>query len=66
MDTICTMYNDKPHSTGSVSHGDTSERVGMEVIRERGLEAEDLREKLIDAIGTAFTTYYYTNLRMHL
>ncbi len=61
------MSDDKPHSAGSVSHGDTSERVGMEVIRERGLEPEDLREKLIDAIGAEFTTYYYyTNLRMHL
>jgi len=39
----------------------------MAVLRERGLEPEELREKLLDAIGAEFTTYYYyTNLRMHL
>ncbi len=59
--------SDKPHASGSVSPGDTSQRVGMEVLRERGLEPEELREALIDAIGAEFTTYYYyTNLRMHL
>lgn len=58
---------DKPHATGSVGPGDTSERVGMEIIRERGLDPEELREKLIDASAAEFTTYYYyTNLRMHL
>ncbi|WP_135533598.1 DNA protection during starvation protein [Halostella pelagica] len=58
---------DPEHASGSISPGDTSQRVGMEVLRERGLEPEELREKLIDAIGAEFTTYYYyTNLRMHL
>jgi ferritin-like protein len=39
----------------------------MQVLRERGLDPVELREKLIDAIGAEFTTYYYyTNLRMHL
>lgn len=39
----------------------------METLRERGIDPEELREKLIDAIGAEFTTYYYyTNLRMHL
>lgn len=61
------MADDKPHAAGSVDPGDTSKRVGMEVLRERGLDPEELREKLIDAIGAEFTTYYYyTNLRMHL
>ncbi|MFC7045634.1 DNA protection during starvation protein [Halobacteriaceae archaeon GCM10025711] len=61
------MSEDKPHGSGSVAPGDTSKRVGMEAIRERGLDPEELREKLIDAIGAEFTTYYYyTNLRMHL
>ena len=59
--------DDKQHASGSVQPGDTSQRVGMESIRERGLDPEELREKLIDAIGAEFTTYYYyTNLRMHM
>ena len=58
---------EKQHGSGSVEPGDTSQRVGMEVLRERGLDPEELREKLIDAIGAEFTTYYYyTNLRTHL
>lgn len=59
---------DKPHTTGSVDPGDTSQRVGMETIRERGVDPEELREKLIDAISAEFvsTYYYYTDLRMHL
>jgi ferritin-like protein len=62
------MSDDKPHSSGSVDPGDTSKRVGMEVLRERGLDPEELREKLIDAISAEFigTYYYYTDLRMHL
>ncbi len=62
-----TMSNEKPHATGTVASGDTSKRVGMETLRERGIDPIELREKLIDAIGAEFTTYYYyTNLRMHL
>ncbi|APW98176.1 DNA protection protein DPS [Halobiforma lacisalsi AJ5] len=61
------MSDEKPHASGDIETGDTSERVGMAVLRERGLDPEDLREKLIDAVGAEFTTYYYyTNLRMHL
>lgn len=61
------MPDDKPHASGSVQPGDTSTRVGIESIRERGVDVEELREKLIDAIGAEFTTYYYyTNLRMYL
>ena len=61
------MTDEKPHASGSVAPGDTSQRVGIESIRERGVDVEELQEKLIDAIGAEFTTYYYyTNLRMHL
>ncbi|WP_225334845.1 DNA protection during starvation protein [Halomicrobium urmianum] len=61
------MSDDRPHMSGQVDPGDTSKRVGMEVVRERGCDPEELREKLIDAIAAEFTTYYYyTNLRMHL
>ncbi|MFC7224971.1 MULTISPECIES: DNA protection during starvation protein [Halalkalicoccus] len=59
--------SEKQHGSGSVEPGDTSQRVGMETIRERGGDPEEIREKLIDAIGAEFTTYYYyTNLRTHL
>ena len=58
---------DKPHASGSVSPGDTSRRVGITSIESRGVDVEELREKLIDAIGAEFTTYYYySNLRMYL
>jgi ferritin-like protein len=61
------MTNDRPHASGTVSPGDTSDRVGLEVIRERGGEPEEIREKLVDALAAEFTTYYYyTNLRTHL
>jgi ferritin-like protein len=61
------MDDDDQHTSGSVPPGDTSKRVGMEVMRERGCDPEELREKLIDAIAAEFTTYYYyTNLRTHL
>ncbi|PSG96058.1 DNA protection protein DPS [Thermoplasmatales archaeon SW_10_69_26] len=58
---------EKTHASGYVEPGDTSERVGVKSIEERGVDVEELREKLIDAIAAEFTTYYYyTNLRMHL
>jgi len=58
---------EREHASGSVSPGDTSDRVGLEVIRERGGDPDEIREKLIDALGAEFTTYYhYTNLRTHL
>lgn len=61
------MTDQKPHSSGTVNPGDTSQRVGMESLRRRDVDPEELREKLVDAIGAEFTTYYYyTNLRMHL
>ena len=57
----------KPHATGKTKPGDVSERVGVEQIRSRGVNVEQLLEKLIDAAGAEFTTYYYyTILRMYL
>ena len=58
---------EKQHGSGSVEPGDTSQRVGKQVIRERGGDPEEICETLIDAIGAEFSTYYYyTNLRTHL
>jgi ferritin-like protein len=57
----------KPHATGLVKAGDVTKRVSVESIRKRGVNVEKLIEKLIDAAGAEFTTYYYyTLLRMHL
>ena len=59
--------DERRHGSGSNEPGDTSVRVGMEALRERGVDPEELRERLIDAVGAEFSTYYYyTNLRMHL
>ena len=58
---------EKPHATGRVKPGDLSQRVGVEQIRARGVNVEELVEKLIDAAGAEFMTYYYyTILRMNL
>jgi ferritin-like protein len=57
----------KPHATGKVKAGDVSQRVGIQQIEARGVDVPQLVEKLIDAAGAEFTTYYYyTILRMHL
>ncbi len=57
----------KPHATGAVKRGDLSERVGVEQLGRRGIDVDQLIEKLIDAAGAEFTTYYYyTILRVHL
>ncbi|HEX9666014.1 MAG TPA: DNA protection during starvation protein [Thermodesulfobacteriota bacterium] len=57
----------KPHMSGKVKSGDVSNRVGVEQIEARGVDVKRLTEKLIDAAGAEFTTYYYyTILRMHL
>jgi ferritin-like protein len=64
---VIKMADEKKHASGKVEAGDTSKRVGVEVLRERGIDPEELKEKLLDAIGAEFTTYYYyTDLRMHL
>src|SRR5256886_17587480 len=57
----------KPHASGRVPHGHVTQRVGVEAITARGVEVDTLIEKLIDAAGAEFTTYYYyTILRMYL
>ncbi len=58
---------EKKHAAGRVAHGDISQRVGVEQLEARGVNVSDLVEKLIDAAGAEFTTYYYyTILRMYL
>lgn len=58
---------EKKHATGRVAHGDISQRVGVEQLEARGVNVPDLINKLIDAAGAEFTTYYYyTILRMYL
>ena len=57
----------KPHASGKVKAGDLTQRVGVEAIEARGVDVTQLVEKLIDAAGAEFTTYYYyTILRMYL
>jgi len=59
--------NPKPHARGRVAPGDVTQRVGVEAITARGVEVDNLIEKLVDAAGAEFTTYYYyTILRMYL
>ncbi|MDA2915892.1 DNA protection protein DPS [Nitrospinae bacterium AH_259_B05_G02_I21] len=61
------MATEKPHAKGRVKPGDTTQSVGMEQIAARGVNVKALVEKLIDAAGAEFTTYYYyTILRMYL
>lgn len=59
---------EKKHAGDSiVGRGDLTKRVGVESIRARGVNVEELIEKLTDAAGAEFTTYYYyTILRMNL
>src|SRR5208283_4606801 len=51
-----------------VKPGDVTQRVGVEVIRARGVDVEKLIRMLIANAGAEFasTYYYYTILRMHL
>jgi ferritin-like protein len=57
----------KPHAVGRVRAGDVTQRVGVEQIEARGVDVPQLVEKLIDAAGAEFTTYYYyTILRVYL
>src|SRR5438046_9284642 len=62
------MADQKKHASDNiVARGDLNKRVGVEQLRRRGLEVEQLIEMLIDAAGAEFTTYYYyTILRMYL
>jgi ferritin-like protein len=58
---------EKRHARGKVAAGDLTQRVGVEAIEARGVDVRELVEKLIDAAGAEFTTYYYyTILRMNL
>jgi len=57
----------KQHATGRVKPGDVTQRVGVESVRARGVDVDQLIERLIDAAAAEFTTYYYyTILRMNL
>ncbi len=57
----------KPHAAGKIKAGDVTQRVGIEQVAARGVDVNELVEKLIDAAGAEFTTYYYyTILRMYL
>src|SRR5947207_1423809 len=51
-----------------VKYGDVSQRVGVEVIRARGVDVEKLIKMLVANAAAEFasTYYYYTILRMHL
>src|SRR5579875_3211667 len=59
---------EKPHATGAVAPGDIERKVGIEMLRQRGIDVEELVEKLIDNAGAEFasTYYYYSILRMYL
>ena len=57
----------KPHAQGRVAQGDVTQRVGVEQMAARGVDVDTLLDKLIDAAGAEFMTYYYyTILRMYL
>lgn len=57
----------KPNASGRIKPGDVTQRVGVEAIEARGVNVAELIEKLVDAAGAEFTTYYYyTILRMYL
>ncbi len=61
------MAKRKQHATGRVKAGDLTKRVGVEQMRARGVNVDELIKKLVAAAGAEFTTYYYyTLLRMHL
>src|SRR5438045_5104743 len=51
-----------------VKYGDVSQRVGVEVIRARGVDVDKLVKILVANAAAEFasTYYYYTILRMHL
>lgn len=57
-----------PEKMKVVKAGDVTQRVGVEVIRARGVDVDKLIKLLIANAGAEFasTYYYYTILRMHL
>lgn len=63
------MANDQPQAaTGSVPYGDVDRKVGIEVLRQQGINVEELVQKLVDNAAAEFasTYYYYSILRMYL
>lgn len=56
------------HARGAVAPGDIEDRVGLEVIRQRGVDVDKLVSKLIDNAAAEFasTYYYYSILRAYL
>ncbi len=51
------MAAEKKHATGRVKAGDLTKRAGVEQMRARGIDVEDLLTKLVAAAGAEFTTY---------
>ena len=47
----------KPHATGRVKPGDTSQRVGVEQLEARGIDVPAPAEKLNDAAGAEGTRF---------
>jgi ferritin-like protein len=51
----------------TVQRGDVTQRVGVEVIRGRGVDVDKLIKMLVGNAAAEFaSTYYYTILRMNL
>ena len=53
------MATEKKHATGRVKAGDLTKRVGVAQMEARGVNVEELLNKLVAAAGAEFTTYYY-------
>lgn len=62
------MTDQQPQGTATVAYGDVERRVGVEVLRQRGIDVESLVQKLVDNAAAEFasTYYYYSILRMYL
>lgn len=62
------MGDQQPQGTATVAYGDVERRVGVEVLRQRGIDIEALVQKLVDNAAAEFasTYYYYSILRMYL
>ncbi|MDR0359256.1 MAG: DNA protection protein DPS, partial [bacterium] len=62
------MTDQQPQGTATVAYGDVERRVGVEVLRHRGIDVEALVQKLVDNAAAEFasTYYYYSILRMYL
>src|SRR5689334_10294378 len=62
------MSEATPNGSGTVAYGDVDHRVGVEVLRQQGIDVEALVQKLVDNAAAEFasTYYYYSILRMYL